>query len=289
MSHALADVRERLILRAPLRPFEGDRRVFVIQAADALNEESQNAMLKTLEEPPPHAVIILLTEDPESVLPTVASRCQEITFDPLPEDEVAGLLPPGTPSETARAAARLSRGDISRARFLCSGRGTSLRSSVEAMMAAVLADELAGAPWRAVLDAADQTGEAAGAKVAEEFAAEKEEGYRQTKSEVEDGIRRAARRARTGVLDLALSLAGSWARDWAALASDAPDTVFNCDRLEVLSDQAGQIDLGAARDVVTLVAETRRRFALNVSEELALEALCFRLQKRLRPGATVSA
>jgi DNA polymerase-3 subunit delta' len=91
------------------------------------------------------------------------------------------------------------------------------------------------------------------------------------------------------VLDLALSLAGSWARDWAALASDAPDTVFNCDRLEVLSDQAGQIDLGAARDVVTLVAETRRRFALNVSEELALEALCFRLQKRLRPGATVSA
>ncbi len=59
MSHAVADVREQLIKAAPLTPFEGAHRVFVVEAADVLNEESQNAMLKTLEEPPPHAHLIL--------------------------------------------------------------------------------------------------------------------------------------------------------------------------------------------------------------------------------------
>ena len=63
--------------------FEGAHRVFVVEAADVLNEESQNAMLKTLEEPPPHAHLILLSSDAESVLPTVASRCQVIEFDAL--------------------------------------------------------------------------------------------------------------------------------------------------------------------------------------------------------------
>ncbi len=284
MSHAVADVRERLIHRAPLRPFEGDRRVFVVESAEALNEESQNAMLKTLEEPPPHAVILLLTAEPESVLPTVASRCQKIELDPLPEREVAALMPPGTPEETARAAARLARGDVARARYLCSTPGGELRSAVEKMMAAVLADNLADSPWKAVLEAADRTGERAGDKVAAELAAEKEEGYRHTKTEVEESTKRAARRARTGVLDLALSLAGSWARDWAAVGAGAEATVFNPDRLELLHEQASEADIPAARDAVTLIAETRRRFRLNVSEELALEALCFRLERRLRPA-----
>jgi DNA polymerase-3 subunit delta' len=284
MSHAVADVREKLIHRAPLRPFEGDRRVFVIEAAEALNEESQNAMLKTLEEPPAHAVILLLTAEPESVLPTVVSRCQQIDLDPLPEEEVTARMPPGTPGDTARAAARLARGDVARARYLCSAPGGELRSAVEEMMSSVLADELAASPWKAVLEAADRTGQRAGDRVAAELAAEKEEGYRHTKTEVEESTKRAARRARTGVLDLALSLAGSWARDWAAVGAGAEATVFNPDRIARLREQASEVDLSAAGDAVKLIAETRRRFQLNVSEELALEALCFRLERRLRPA-----
>jgi DNA polymerase-3 subunit delta' len=289
MSHAVADVRERLIQRAPLRPFEGDRRVFVIEAAEALNEESQNAMLKTLEEPPAHAVIILLSAEPESVLPTVASRCQEIAFDPLPEDEVVARMPPGTSEQTARAVARLARGDVGRARFLCGNQGSAIRASVERMMSAVLADQLADSPWKGVLDEADRIGKSAGEKVAAELAVEKEEGYRHTKTEVDEATRRATRRAKTGVLDLALTLAGSWARDWAAVSAGAEETAFNPDRLELLREQASRTDIASARDAVTLIAETRRRFELNVSEELALEALCFRLESRLRPGAAVDA
>jgi DNA polymerase-3 subunit delta' len=135
-----------------------------------------------------------------------------------------------------------------------------------------------------VLEAADRTGQRAGDRVAAELAAEKEEGYRHTKTEVEESTKRAARRARTGVLELALSLAGSWARDWAAVGAGAEATVFNPDRIARIREQASEVDLSAAGDAVKLIAETRRRFQLNVSEELALEALCFRLERRLRPA-----
>ncbi len=284
MSHAVADVRSRLIRPAPLKPFEGERRVFVIEAADALNEESQNAMLKTLEEPPPHAHLILIAADAEAVLPTVASRCQRIEFDPLPEAAVVERIGPGVPAETATAAARLSRGDLGRARLLAGARGAAIRSSVEKMMTGVLEDRLSDSPWLAVLDAANETGEAAAGKVESALAEEAEEGVKRTKKETEDAVNRARRRARTGVLELSLSLAGSWARDWAAAAAGADGLLFNADRAGLLGEQAAHVRVGAAREAVGLIADTRRRLELNVSEELALEALCFRLTGLFNPA-----
>ena len=281
MSHAVAEVRERLIQTAPLAPFEGEHRVFVIEHAEALGEESQNAMLKTLEEPGPHAHFLLLAEDSESVLPTVASRCQLVELDPLPEEEVIAAVAPSVGDDTARAAARLSRGDPNRARFLASGRGEDLRRSVESMLAATIQDGLGGSPWLAVLESAEKTGEAAGERVQAEFDRETEEGIKHTKREVEEAVKRAARRARTGVLDLALLIASSWARDWAASISDAPGLIFNADRVGVIASQAEGLTLSAATDAIGLIEQTRRSLSLNVSEELALEALCFRLERRL--------
>jgi len=284
MSHAVEDVRSRLIRPAPLKPFEGRRRVFVVEAADALNEESQNAMLKTLEDPPPHAHLILIASDAEAVLPTVASRCQRIEFDPLPEAAVVGRLGSGVPEQTAIAAARLSRGDLGRARLLAGPRGSGIRASVESMMAGVLEDRLSESPWLAVLGSAAETGDAAADRVRAALADEAEEGVKRTKKETEDAVNRARRRARTGVLELSLSLAGSWARDWAAVAAGADQVLFNADRAELLGEQATGIRVAAARDAVGFVAETRRRLDLNVSEELALEALCFRMTRLFNPA-----
>ncbi len=277
MSHAVADVREEVIHRAPLSPFEGGRRVFVIEAADHLNEESQNAMLKTLEEPPAHAHLILLSSEAEAVLPTVASRCQTIELEALPqaviEAELGDIAPPGR----IRAAARLSRGDLGTARLLARDRGQRIRENVEAMMAGVIDDRLENSPWLAVLNLAKESGDQAGERVSAELGGEVKEGVRHTKREIEEATRRAQRRARTKVLDLSLSLAASWARDLATVKAGAPELVFNSDRLEALGEQAGEVRLEAARSAVELIAGTRRRFGLNVSEELALEALCFRL------------
>lgn len=282
MSHAVKEIRDRVIHQAPLSPFEGSARVFVIEAADALNEESQNAMLKTLEEPPPHVHLILLSAESEGVLPTIASRCQLIEFGALSpaviEEELDGLAPP----EVLHAAAKLAAGDLGRARFLAGKRGGALRSAAERLMTCALDDDFGDSPWLELLGQAKSAGEHSGELVQAEFDGAKEEGVKHTKTEIEEAVRRAQRKTRTGMLDLGLHLAAAWARDWAAIVAGAPELAFNSDRLEALEAQAGKIGLAQAREAVSAVQETRRGFQLNVSEELALEALAFRLEKTLR-------
>ena len=81
------EVRERVIRAASYRPFEGEKRVFVVEAAEAMRDESQNALLKTLEEPPEFAHLILLTSEPER--PPGDDRL------PLPTDRLRPAPPGG--------------------------------------------------------------------------------------------------------------------------------------------------------------------------------------------------
>jgi DNA polymerase-3 subunit delta' len=75
-----------------LKPFEGMKKVLIVDNADSMNTASSNAFLKTLEEPPGEALIILITAMPQSLLSTIRSRCQEITFHPLPRNTLARAL-----------------------------------------------------------------------------------------------------------------------------------------------------------------------------------------------------
>jgi DNA polymerase III subunit delta' len=103
--------------RAAYRPFEGRRRVVIVDEADALAPPAQNALLKTLEEPPPASVFVLVTARPDLLLPTVRSRCQHLRFGPVALAEVADVLmrEHGLASEEAHAAAAASEGSIGRA------------------------------------------------------------------------------------------------------------------------------------------------------------------------------
>jgi DNA polymerase III subunit delta' len=103
--------------RAAYRPFEGRRRVVIVEEADALVPEAQNALLKTLEEPPPASVFVLITARPDVLLPTVRSRCQRLRFGPLSPAEVADVLmrDHGFADADARAAAAVSDGSVGRA------------------------------------------------------------------------------------------------------------------------------------------------------------------------------
>ena len=89
--HMVEAIRERVIRAASYRPFEGERRVFVVEAAEAMRDESQNALLKTLEEPPPYAHLILITAEPAAVLDTVRSRCQRIELG-LARGQIIGRI-----------------------------------------------------------------------------------------------------------------------------------------------------------------------------------------------------
>lgn len=75
-----------------LRPFEAPRRVFILEDAQALNEAASNAMLKTLEEPPSYAVLILVAHGAGDLLPTIVSRCRTLRLRPLPRAQVAQAL-----------------------------------------------------------------------------------------------------------------------------------------------------------------------------------------------------
>jgi DNA polymerase III subunit delta' len=296
--HMVEEVRERVIRAAAYRPFEGGKRVFVVEAAEAMRDESQNALLKTLEEPPRFVHLILLSSDGEGLLETVASRCQTVEFAPLPAQIVEEQLADGTKSppmddESARragkgdgsahgleiaAAARLAAGDLERARLLLSESGRRLRGDVERCVAAALQGESAGAPWKGLLDRAKNAGDDAEAAAREALEEQSKAGIKRSAKEIGDGAKRAGRRRRTEILALAFELCSTWLRDLAAVASGAEEVVFNRDRLDRLRAQAQGLDPARARRGAELVQETRRGLELNVSEELALEALFFRLE-----------
>jgi DNA polymerase-3 subunit delta' len=296
--HMVEEVRERVIRAAAYRPFEGGKRVFVVEAAEAMRDESQNALLKTLEEPPEFVHLILLSSEGEGLLETVASRCQTIDFTPLPAQIVEQQLADGMKSRAdmdisahrpagadgsagaleIAAAARLAAGDLERARLLLSEPGRQLREDVERCMATALEGTCASAPWRGLLDRAKAVGDDAEAAAREALEEDSKAGMKRSAKDIGDGAKRAGRRRRTEILALAFELCATWLRDLAAVASGAEEVAFNRDRLDRLRSQAQGLDPAAARRGAELVQETRRGLELNVSEELALEAMFFRLE-----------
>ncbi|MBQ7064654.1 MAG: DNA polymerase III subunit [Firmicutes bacterium] len=85
-------IREELVHDIDILPYYEGRKVYVIEQAQNLSVQAQNVILKTIEEPPAYAVILLLAESVQSFLPTVRSRCVMVRLLPLPEDKVAGIL-----------------------------------------------------------------------------------------------------------------------------------------------------------------------------------------------------
>ena len=110
-------------LRNRLRfsPFEGNRRVIVIENGQSLREEAANALLKMLEEPPGRNVLLVTTLEPQMLLPTIVSRCCHIRFQPIDVEALAGLLAAQHPMTSLKAlkVARLAEGSITRGRWLC--------------------------------------------------------------------------------------------------------------------------------------------------------------------------
>ena len=286
----VSDVDAPVVSAAARTPFESSRRVFVIERADTMNEEAGNRMLKTLEEPAPFVHLILLTDRPGEVMPTIASRCQHVRFDPLPADDIARRLEAehGVDPPTARACARLALGAGDRALRLAVGEGPALRAAAERFARAALADEMASRPWRDLLARAHRRGDAAVAEFDEDHQRRRElldrRERRRADTEHAERARRARRRAETQALDLGLSLVGLWYRDLACTAWGAAELACNCDReAELASDVEGR-DPQTLRAAVELVEETRQRLALNVAEELACEALGYRLEEVLGGG-----
>jgi DNA polymerase III subunit delta' len=109
-------VRDLVDRRLALKRHEARRRFVVIDPADAMNPQAQNALLKTLEEPPEDTTLVLVATSPDALLPTIRSRCLRVPFAPVPPSLVAErLVAAGHAPERARLAAALSGGSLGRA------------------------------------------------------------------------------------------------------------------------------------------------------------------------------
>jgi DNA polymerase-3 subunit delta' len=137
-----------------LRPFEAPRKACIINAADRLNPSSGNALLKTLEEPPGNALIILVTANPRGMLPTILSRCQQLHFPALPQKTVEEfLLASGCLPETARTAASLAGGSLKKGLEISAEEGLTGRSALLERIGALSLTEITP-----LFDAAEELG-----------------------------------------------------------------------------------------------------------------------------------
>ena len=129
----------RAVAQARYRPFEGRRRVIIIDTADQLVPQSQNALLKTLEEPPDASQFVLVTARPDTLLATVRSRCQRLSFGQLGTAEVTGVLvrDHGYDQPAALASAASAGGSVGRALLLASGELAAARDAALTLLQAV--------------------------------------------------------------------------------------------------------------------------------------------------------
>jgi DNA polymerase-3 subunit delta' len=277
------DIEGPVVSAATRTPFEARRRVFVLERVDTMNDEVANRLLKTLEEPAAFVHLILMTDALGRVLETVISRCQLVRFEPLPAATIAQhLVAEGVLAERAEACARLALGNAARARYLASDEGDALRAEVDALVASALSGGTDAEPWRPLLTRAEASGFAAEEAVAEEAKRrlELEPKGRERKAiekDFEESAKREGRRARRESLELGLTLTALTFRDLICLAEDAPEAVLAADRAPALAEQARSRDPRRLREAAERCEEVRQALELNVTEDLALSALGFRL------------
>jgi DNA polymerase III subunit delta' len=283
----VSDIDEPVVAAAARTPFESRRRVFVIERVDTMHENAANRMLKTLEEPPPFAHLLLLTDRPADVLPTIVSRCQSVRFDAPTIDELtAAVQRHGIEQRTAQACARLALGDGDRALALAVGNGPALRAAAERYARCALhGRSTRDAPHRELLAQAKKAAEARSEEVEQAAKAELEylprKEHRRVEREAGERAKRVYRRTQTGVLDEGVQLASLWLRDVMCVVEGSGELVHHADRADELARDAEDRNAHRLRAAVALCDDTRANWILNPSEELALEALSIRLEREL--------
>jgi DNA polymerase-3 subunit delta' len=270
-----------------MRPFEAERRVYVLFSAETMNEDAADALLKDLEEPPPYAVIVLVADDIGPLPETIRSRCQLVPFSRLSEravrEEIAARAPELEP-EQATALARVAAGRLDRAARLLDPKAAARRDALLEVARAVYADPAfePGDAAARLLEGARERGQEAKEQAEAELGR-----FDLTARETEQRLRRAQRGAEREELLAALEELASWYRDLVAVAVGAERAVVHYDRLAQLAQDGTTERLAGAERACELVRETWREFEeFNLSPALAVEALFTRLRRELAGPVT---
>lgn len=287
----LIDQIRELNLDVAMRPFEAERRVYVILEAETMTEASANAFLKTLEEPPSHARFLLVSGSPERLLPTIVSRCQRVPFFRTPAAPLAEHL--GTQyrlgSEDSWALARVAQGDLSYADALA--RSQSVRE--DRILILSLARELGSSGFARVEWMTDEimgmldrrvAGAAAcveGEKTCEMEWAPDARARSRVEKAFELRLRREKRAAVQAGIDQVISGFAGWFRDLAVVAAGAEETVHNLDYLPEIREDSLPGLLPSYLDSIAAAKRARDRFRYNVDTRCSLEHMLFSMKEAL--------
>ncbi len=275
------DIRE---LRRDLhmRPFEAQRRVYLVYGADTLNEDAADALLKDLEEPPPYAVLVLVAEDLGPLPETIRSRCQLVPFRRLSERavrEAVAVRAPELAADEVTTLARVAGGRLDRAERLLDPAAAKRRGALIEVARAVYLDpafEPSEATETLLAGIAERGAEA------KEKAEERVAVLEPTQREAEQMLRRAQRGAERDELLAVLEELEWWFRDLVVLAAGAEAAVVHVDRLaELREDATRERSEGAERACELIRATWRDAEELQLSTPLALEALLIQLRREL--------
>ncbi|MDQ3877599.1 MAG: DNA polymerase III subunit delta' [Actinomycetota bacterium] len=282
-------IRETVLVEAARSPFEGRRKVFVIEEAERMNDAAQSALLKTLEEPQPDTVFILISDEEDEILETIRSRCRIFRLEPVPEAKTVDLLRrEGADEERALVAARISDGDVDRARTLALDPAAGARRSawldipeqlqspqdalgIAGEVIAVVKDTVAGhqeTHKQEVVELADAMGEGRGTAAARNALAKRQ--------------RRELRRLEEETAGECLQTLGSFFRDVVALRGGGTEAITNLDVLDRVERWAAtEVDDAAFIRCVERCIEARAALPKNANALLQLEGAFLDLARLL--------
>ncbi len=228
-----------------IRPFSGDRKIYIICGAEKMTVAAQNSFLKTLEEPPEYAVIILTTENKEKLLPTIVSRCQTVVFKPTSSSRIEKFLMAqfNESQEEASFIANFSNGVV--------GRAVKLTQSEKFKM---LRDETIKAIDTTVMQSKEKI------FTTREF-------FDKNKDDIEE------------ILDMMLF----YFRDVVIYGeTSSVKHIINKDKIDFIETHYNQLEKSALHDIIEAVLETKDNIDLKVNFSLNIEMMLLEIQEGIK-------
>ena len=261
---------QALAAELALLPLEGRYRIAIIESAQRLNVDAQNALLKTLEEPPARVVLVLAADDSATLLPTVISRCARVRLGPVAGEAIAELLADAGVADASRGAAlgRLAAGRPGLALALAAQPEASL---IQARLARSLLDLLGAARRRRLAAQSELLADAAELARATAGRSDDDDTERRpTRTSASAKVSPAERRAAAAQL---LAVWRDVARDLAVATRGGGRELRQTELLDELAAAGATVDSAAASDFLERIDSVTRALDAYANPELAVDAL----------------
>jgi DNA polymerase III subunit delta' len=293
-------IRDMVIPEASRSPFEGRMKVFIIEEAERMNDAAQNSLLKTLEEPQPDTMFVLVSDREDELLETIQSRCRVVRLEPISHDGVVALLVARGISESdATVAALVSGGDPERAVQLVDDPAVGERRKLWRTIPSRLTGPVAA------LDVATEILDQSKLAMKEREQLQKVEvvelaealgegrGTATARNALATRHKREARRAEEEVLGEALEFLATFYRDVLAHRRGAGDDIVNADLTDSISQWAAS-DASDASDAALLLAaerciSARETLTRNANVPLAIESALLEVGRLVQPPRGLAA